>query len=251
MQRFAEINNFKNVFQPKCNGGLKTNYYLKGKWKKEVFQNNHPIVLEIGCGKGEYSVGMARKFPNKNFIGLDIKGARIWKGAKTALEENLNNVAFVRSKAELLETIFNSNEIEEIWLTFPDPQMKKTNKRLSCTNLLKIYSKLLTKNGFVHLKTDSRFLYKYTLFVIKENELKIDANTDNLYNSDISDEIRSIKTFYELQFLKKEIPIKYLKFATEKRTEFTEPDVEIEPDSYRSFGRLQRVQAEKINTRKS
>nr|WP_320117600.1 tRNA (guanosine(46)-N7)-methyltransferase TrmB [uncultured Marinifilum sp.] len=240
LQRFAEMETFDNVFQPTHNEVWEKDYQHKGSWKQKVFKNNNPIVLEVGCGKGEYSVGLARKFPNKNFIGIDIKGARMWRGAKTAIEEGLNNVAFIRTKAELLESIFESGEISEIWITFPDPQMKKERKRLTGTRFLSLYSNLLSQNGIIHLKTDSNFLYEYTSYVIKENSLAVDIDTNDLYNSDIADDILSIRTFYEQQFLDRGISIKYQKFMLEGKSEFVEPDVEIELDAYRSFGRLKR-----------
>lgn len=233
---------FKNVFQPTHNDVWEKNYKLKGKWNKEVFKNDNPIVLEVGCGKGEYSVGLARKYPNKNFIGIDIKGARMWRGAKTAIEEGLDNVAFIRTKAELLESVFESGELSEIWITFPDPQMKKVRKRLTGTRFLQLYNNLLTQDGIIHLKSDSNFLYEYTSYVIKENNLAVDVDTNDLYNSGMADDILSIRTFYEQQFLDRGIPIKYLKFKLEGKSEFVEPDVEIELDSYRSFGRDQRTQ---------
>ena len=242
LQRFAEMETFDNVFQPTHKEVWETNYHLKGNWNKEVFKNDNPIVLEVGCGKGEYTVGLARKFPNKNFIGIDIKGARMWRGAKTAIEEGLNNVGFIRTKAELLESIFEKGEISEIWITFPDPQMKKVRKRLTGTRFLKLYSNLLSNNGIIHLKSDSNFLYEYTSYVIKENKLAVDVDTNDLYNSGKADDILSIRTFYEQQFLDRGIPIKYLKFMLEGKSEFIEPDVEIEMDTYRSFGRDKRTE---------
>lgn len=242
LKRFAEMETFKNVFQPTHNEVWEKDYRLKGKWNQQIFQNNNPIVLEVGCGKGEYTVGLAQKYPNKNFIGIDVKGARMWRGAKTAIEEGLNNVAFIRTKAELLESIFAVGEIAEIWITFPDPQMKKVSKRLTGTRFLQRYTNLLSADGVVHLKTDSNFLYQYTSYVISENNLPTQIDTNDLYQSDIADDILSIRTYYEQQFLNRGIPIKYLKFSLANKTEFIEPDVEIEPDSYRSFGRDRRVQ---------
>jgi len=242
LQRFAEMETFDNVFQPTHNDVWEKDYQFKGKWNKEVFKNNNPIVLEVGCGKGEYSVGLARQFSDKNFIGIDIKGARIWCGAKTAIEDELNNVAFIRTKAELLESIFESGEIAEIWITFPDPQMKKVKKRLTGTRFLKRYSKLLSKDGIIHLKSDSKFLYEYTKYVIEENQLTVLVDTNDLYNSGKADDILSIRTFYEQQFLDRGISIKYHKFMLGGKDEFIEPDVEIELDSYRSFGRDKKVQ---------
>lgn len=237
LQRFAEMESFDNVFQPTHNEVWENNYQLKGSWNKDVFKNDNPIVLEVGCGKGEYSVGLAKQFPNKNFIGIDIKGARIYCGAKEALDDKLGNVAFVRTYAELLTSIFEAGEIEEIWITFPDPQMKKVGKRLTGTRFLNLYSKLLSKDGIIHLKSDSNFLYQYTKYLIKENNLKILVDTNDLYNSGMADEILSIRTYYEQQFLTRGIPIKYHKFMLDGKSEFIEPDVEIELDSYRSFGR--------------
>lgn len=241
MQRFAEMQLFENVFQPTHAEVWECDYKLKGQWHKEFFNNDNPIVLEVGCGKGEYTVGLARQFPNKNFIGIDIKGARMWRGAKTALEEGLTNVAFVRTKAELLASVFASEEIKEIWITFPDPQMKRTKKRLTSTRFLSLYRELLSGEGMIHLKTDSNFLYQYTSYVVKENNFEVLCDYDDLYNSGFSDEILSIRTFYEQQFLSKGIPIKYLSFMLGDTKHFVEPDVEVELDAYRSFGRDRRV----------
>ncbi|BAX80315.1 MAG: tRNA (guanosine(46)-N7)-methyltransferase TrmB [Labilibaculum antarcticum] len=240
LERFAEMKSFDNVFEPTHSEVWKTNYQYKGKWNKDVFKNSNPIVLEVGCGKGEYTVGLAKQFPNKNFIGIDIKGARIYCGAKEALDNGLGNVAFIRNYAELLQSIFEEGEIAEIWITFPDPQMKKTRKRLTGTRFLKLYSELLSIDGIIHLKSDSNFLYEYTKYVIKENNLKVIVDTDDLYTSGKADEILSIRTFYEQQFLNRGIPIKYHKFMLEGKTEFVEPDVEIELDWYRSYGRVKK-----------
>lgn len=243
LQRFAEMKTFKNVFEPTHDQVWKNEYNMKGNWHKDYFKNNNPIVLEVGCGKGEYTVGLAKKHPEKNFIGIDIKGARMWKGAKEALDTGLENVAFVRTYAELLASIFEQGEIDEIWITFPDPQMKKTTKRLTSTRFLKLYNQILSEKGIVHLKTDSMFLYVYTSYVIKENNLESLVDTKDLYQSDIADDILSIQTYYESQFVNKGIEIKYQKFSLGNNTDFVEPDIEIELDSYRSFGRTNRKQS--------
>ena len=210
---------------------------LKGNWHKEFFNNDNPIVLELGCGKGEYAVGLARKFPNKNFIGIDIKGARMWTGACQARNEGLKNVAFLRTNIELLPHFFEAGEVAEIWITFPDPQMKKVRKRLTSTRFLDLYRNILVADGIVHLKTDSPFLYTYTDALVKLNAFPTEVNTADLYNSDIVDDILEIKTFYEQQWLDRGLSIKYIKFHLDHTTELQEPDIEIEEDTYRSFSR--------------
>jgi tRNA (guanine-N7-)-methyltransferase len=203
---------FSHVFQPTTEICRSDSFPLKGKWASEYFKNNNPIVLELGCGKGEYTVGLAEKSLNKNFIGVDIKGARIWRGAKTALENKMNNVAFVRCRIDNICSIFGKNEINEIWITFPDPQPGKAKKRLTSPKFLNYYTNFLQKEGFVNLKTDNTMLHEYTEKIITHNKLNIDKNTANLYNSDISDNILSIKTHYESIFLKQNIAIKYISF---------------------------------------
>jgi tRNA (guanine-N7-)-methyltransferase len=214
-----------------------TGFPLKSKWSAGYFKNDNPIVLELGCGKGEYTVGLARLFPNKNFIGIDIKGARMWTGATEAINGNLANVAFLRTHIELIHYFFAENEISEIWITFPDPQMNKTNKRLTCTRFMNEYSRILKPGGIVHLKTDSHFLYTYTDLMAKENHLDIFFNTNDLYNSDLQDNILQIQTYYEQQWRGRGKSIKYLKFTCPKNKNWIEPEVEIQKDDYRSFGR--------------
>ena len=169
LQRFAENLTFDNFFQPTYDE-ISTGYFLKGKWASDFFKNNNPIVLELGCGKGEYSVGLARRYPDKNFIGLDIKGARMWRGCKTAVDENIQNIAFLRTRIELIEHYFAENEISEIWITFPDPQPRriKENKRLTSPAFLKRYASILKKDLIIHLKTDAFLLYFYTMEIIKK-----------------------------------------------------------------------------------
>ena len=222
LQRFAEIENFENVFQHLQNSEYLGDFKLKGKWNEEYFKNKNPIVLELGCGKGEYTVGLAERFPDKNFIGIDIKGARLWRGSKTALENKIQNVAFVRTRIDHIERIFCNNEISEIWITFPDPQLQesKTRKRLTAPVFLDRYKNILTPNGIIHLKTDNAAFYGYTLAVITENGCQLIESTHDLYGDkkysvdlDVGAEgLLSIKTFYEKKFTEKGFKICYLKF---------------------------------------
>lgn len=239
LAKFAEMATYSNVFQYSFKTLETEGFPLKGKWNTH-FKNNNPIILELGCGKGEYTVGLARKFPDKNIIGIDIKGARIWKGATEALNDNLDNVAFIRTHIEMINYFFSDNEVSEIWITFPDPQMKKVNKRLTSTRFMKEYCKILKDNGVIHLKTDSNFLYSYTSAMIKENQLNVLFDTDDLYNSVPEDDILGIQTFYEQQWLERGLSIKYIKFICKEKTDWIEPDIEIEKDNYRSFGRSRR-----------
>ncbi len=241
LAKFADMETYPNVFQYTFATLTEDGFPMKGKWKNDFFQNENPIVLELGCGKGEYTVGLAKLYPEKNFIGIDIKGARMWKGATEALQENMGNVAFLRTHIELIHHFFDENEVAEIWITFPDPQMSKTNKRLTSTRFMKHYASILDENGIVHLKTDSHFLYTYTCAMIKENHLTELVNTDNLYQSGLDDKILSIQTFYEQQWRSRGLNIKYIKFIVPKGKNWTEPDIEIEKDVYRSFGRNAKV----------
>lgn len=236
LAKFEEMESFEHVVQAPFNKIQNNNFYLKGNWAKSFFNNNNPIVLELGCGKGEYSVELAEKNPGLNFIGVDIKGARLWKGAKQAANKNLKNVGFLRTNIEIINQFFDENEISEIWLTFPDPQMKKTRKRLISTTFLNQYKQFLKPDGIIHLKTDSNFQYRYTLAMVNLNQFQILAKTDNLYSSELLNDTLEIKTFYEKQWLDRGITIKYLAFKLDKK-EFIEPNIEIEKDEYRSFGR--------------
>lgn len=202
------------VIQPGFNEIFGKDYHLKGRWGSEFFGNDKPLVLELGCGKGEYTTGLAMLFPEKNFIGIDIKGARMWRGAKTATEHNLKNVAFLRTRIEFIRSFFGEGEVDEIWITFPDPQFKRrrTNKRLTSPLFLNSYRQFLKPGGIVHLKTDSKPLHDYTLEVIEKNNLNIRVATDNLYESDYTGEILAIKTHYEKLFLQQGIPITYIQF---------------------------------------
>lgn len=237
LKKFAEMETFDNVFQYPFAVVEREGFPLKGNWRRDFFKNDNPIVLELGCGKGEYAVGLARRFPGKNYIGVDIKGARMWTGAKAAVKEGISNVAFLRTNIELIDRFFEAGEVSEIWITFPDPQMKKVRKRLTSTRFLELYRNILVADGIVHLKTDSPFLYTYTDALVKLNELPTEINTADLYHSDVVDDILEIKTFYEQQWLDRGLTIKYIKFHLDHTTELKEPDIEIEEDTYRSFSR--------------
>jgi tRNA (guanine-N7-)-methyltransferase len=215
---------------------------LKGNWNEQVFRNDKPIVLELGCGKGEYSVNLAELYPEKNFIGVDIKGARMWTGARDSAEKGLTNVAFLRTHIEFIVRFFALGEISEIWLTFPDPQMKKVRKRLTSTRFMMDYDKILKPGGKIHLKTDSQFMYQYTSEMVKANRLPVLVDTDDLYHCGWVDKILSIQTFYENQWLQRGLTIKYIQFEVPAGIAWKEPEIEIAPDPYRSFGRSARIQ---------
>jgi tRNA (guanine-N7-)-methyltransferase len=236
LAKFAEMEAFENVIQAPFNKIKHNDFHLKGKWASFFFKNENLIILELGCGKGEYTVELAEKNPGINFIGVDIKGARLWKGAKEAREKKLSNVAFLRTNIEIVSQFFGDGEVAEIWLTFPDPQMKKTRKRLTSSTFLNKYKLFLKKNGIIHLKTDSNFQYIYTRELVNLNKFEVLAETDNLYKSNILNETLQIKTFYEKQWLSRGITIKYIAFRLNEN-EIKEPEIEIEKDEYRSFGR--------------
>lgn len=221
LKRFADMATFSNVYESASIEVVnKGGHPLKGKWRTEHFKNDHPIVLELGCGKGEYSVGLGKKFPDKNFIGVDIKGSRMWVGAKEALDNNIQNIAFLRTRIDFIEYFFSPNEVDEIWITFPDPQPeeRRIKKRLTSPRFLDRYKKFLKPGGIIHLKTDSRLLHDYTLEVINENNYELIDATNNLYGEKIealdndTQEILSIKTHYETLFTNKGFDITYLKF---------------------------------------
>ena len=213
---------------------------MKGHWGETFFKNDRPIVLELGCGRGEYTVGLGRLFPEKNFIGVDIKGARMWTGATESLQAGMTNVAFLRTQIEIIDRFFAEGEISEIWLTFSDPQMKKATKRLTSTYFMERYRRLLTDRGLVHLKTDSNFMFTYTKYMIEHNHLPVEVMTEDLYHSGMADEILSIRTYYEQQWLDRGLNIKYIRFRLPHEGTLTEPDVEIELDDYRSYNRSKR-----------
>lgn len=215
LKRFKENETFKNVVQPKRDTLVNSNFELKGQWGTEVFKNDNPIVLELGCGKGEYTVGLARRNPNNNFIGIDIKGARFWRGAKTAIEDGLPNVAFLRTQIELIDYAFGANEVDEIWITFPDPQIKykRTKHRLTNSYYLEKYKTILKPDGIVNLKTDSEFMHGYTLGLLHGAGHVVLYSNNDVYNQEGSPrEVMEIQTFYEKQYLEKNKPITYIRF---------------------------------------
>lgn len=213
LKRFKENETFPNVLQPNREE-IQAGFSLKGNWKTH-FGNNNPIVLELGCGKGEYTLGLARLNANKNFIGVDIKGARLWRGAKTAVEENLKNVAFLRTQIELVDALFGADEVAEIWITFPDPQIKykRTKHRMTNEVFLQKYRKILRPDGPIHLKTDSEFLHGYTLGLLQGTGQQIVyANHDVYRNEGSPREVLDIRTFYEQRYLEAGKPITYIQF---------------------------------------
>jgi tRNA (guanine-N7-)-methyltransferase len=215
LKRFKENESFDNVIQPSREEVLE-GFSLKGNWQS-YFKNDNSIVLELGCGKGEYSVALAQKYPEKNFIGIDIKGARFWRGAKTALESDFHNVAFLRTQIELIDHCFEKNEVSEIWITFPDPQIKykRTKHRLITKPFLEKYQSILNPNGLVHLKTDSEFLHGYLLGLLHEGHHEIIFAHHDIYNSSSPpSEATAIQTFYEKQYLELKKAITYVKFRT-------------------------------------
>ena len=215
LKRFKENETFDHVFQPKRETLVENKFILKGQWRQKFFKNKNPLVLELGCGKGEYTVGLAEKYPNKNYIGIDVKGARFWRGAKTAKENQLSNVAFVRAQIELIGFLFEASEVDEIWITFPDPQIKykRGKHRLTNPDFLKRYKHILNQTGVVHLKTDSEYMHGYTLGLLQGLGHEIQYANHNIYHQEGSPyEVTEIQTFYEKTYLEKGKAITYLRF---------------------------------------
>ena len=245
LKKFAEMAQMPCVFQ--C-GAQDINdspvLAMRGAWRASFFHNDHPLMLELGCGHGDYTVGLARVYPDTNYIGVDIKGARMWQGAKQATQEGLANVAFLRTNIELLPHFFAADEVDGLWITFPDPQMKKATKRLTSTYFMQRYRQLLRDGATIHLKTDSPFLYTYTRAMIELNHLPLLCDTDDLYASPLADsyppllaDAKRLQTHYEHQWLERGLTIKYLAWQLPKQGELVEPEIEIEKDTYRSYGR--------------
>ena len=215
LKRFRENETFGNVIQPTRDELVGEDFDIKGHWNEIVFKNNNALVLELGCGKGEYSLALAKRNPNKNFIGIDIKGARFWRGAKTAIEEGIDNVAFLRTQIELIDFAFAQHEVDEIWITFPDPQIKykRTKHRMTNLEFLKRYKKILKPGGIIHLKTDSEFMHGYTLGLLHGAGHEVLYSNHNVYNQEGSPEdVTSIQTHYESIYLEKNKPITYIRF---------------------------------------
>ena len=215
LKRFKENETFSNVIQPTRDDLVHAEFEFKGNWHSKVFKNNNPIVLELGCGKGEYTVALAKRNPNKNYIGIDIKGARFWRGAKTAVEEGISNAYFLRTQIELVDKAFAENEVDEIWITFPDPQIKykRTKHRMTNLKFLERYKKILKPNGLMHLKTDSEFMHGYTLGLLHGASHKVLYANHNVYKLEGSpSEVTDIQTFYESQYLEQNKAITYIRF---------------------------------------
>jgi tRNA (guanine-N7-)-methyltransferase len=215
LKRFKENETFQNVLQPTREEVVAGDFEFKGKWNSDFFKNNNPIIVELGCGKGEYTIGLAERNPNVNYIGIDVKGARFWRGAKTATDTGMNNTAFVRTQIELIEEIFAQNEVSEIWITFPDPQIKykRTKHRMTNSEFLKMYKRILKPDGVVNLKTDSEFMHGYTLGLLHGEGHEVLYANHNVYKNEGSPtEVTEIQTFYENQYLEINKAITYIRF---------------------------------------
>ncbi|MBQ8159041.1 MAG: tRNA (guanosine(46)-N7)-methyltransferase TrmB [Prevotella sp.] len=244
LAKFADMDTYENVFQYPYSVVEHVPFEMRGHWHEQYFKNQNPIVLELGCGKGEYTVELAKLHPDMNFIGVDIKGARMWTGATQALREGLKNVAFLRTNIEIIERFFAEDEVQEIWLTFSDPQMKNPRKRLTSTYFMERYRRFLVDGGIVHLKTDSNFLFTYTKYMVEKNALPVEIMTTDLYHvcsdSVATKEAAAIQTYYESMWIARGLNIKYMKFRLPRTVALEEPDVEIELDDYRSYHRSKR-----------
>ena len=249
LAKFADMASYENVFQYPYSVVEHVPFEMKGHWHEQYFHNQNPIVLELGCGKGEYTVELAKLYPDVNFIGVDIKGARMWTGATQALKEGLKNVAFLRTNIEIIERFFAPDEVQEIWLTFSDPQMKNPRKRLTSTYFMERYRQFLVDGGTIHLKTDSNFLFTYTTYMVEKNSLPVQEMTEDLYHtshlSPLTSHLLKIQTYYESMWIARGLNIKYMKFNLPRNGQLEEPDVEIELDDYRSYHRSKRSSLDK------
>ena len=243
LAKFADMETYENVFQYPYSVVEHVPFEMQGHWHEQYFHNQNPIVLELGCGKGEYTVELAKLYPDMNFIGVDIKGARMWTGATQALNEGLKNVAFLRTNIEIIERFFAPDEVHEIWLTFSDPQMKNPRKRLTSTYFMERYRKFLVADGIIHLKTDSNFLFTYTSYMVDLNKLPLLERTTDLYGEPEKEGLqlpRAIQTYYESMWRSRGISIKYMSFRLPHDGGLSEPEIEIELDDYRSYHRDKR-----------
>lgn len=246
LAKFADMERYENVFQYPFSVVDNVPFEMKGHWREQYFHNDNPIVLELGCGKGEYTVELGRLYPDINFIGVDIKGARMWTGATQAIESGMKNVAFLRTNIEIIDRFFDKDEVQEIWLTFSDPQMKNVHKRLTSTFFLERYRRFLIDGGTVHLKTDSNFLFTYTTYMVEHNALPVVFRTEDLYGEaveNMDDETRhilSIQTHYEKMWIERGLNIRYMKFHLPHSITLTESEKEIPLDEYRSYHRDKR-----------
>ncbi len=244
LAKFADMESYENVFQYPFSVIEQVPFEMKGHWREQFFHNDNPIVLELGCGKGEYAVGLAKQHPDMNFIGVDIKGARMWTGATQAIKEGIKNVAFLRTNIEIIDRFFDKDEVQEIWLTFSDPQMKNPRKRLTSTFFMERYRRFLVDGGTIHLKTDSNFLFTYTKYMVENNQLPVEVQTEDLYNDakvqEATEQVRRIQTYYEQMWLDRGLNIRYMRFRLPQNGTLEEPDVEIELDNYRSYHRPKR-----------
>ena len=250
LAKFADMASYENVFQYPFSVMEHVLFDMQGQWREQYFKNNNPIVLELGCGKGEYAVELARNYPDKNFIGVDIKGARMWTGATQALKEELKNVAFLRTNIEIIDRFFAKDEVQEIWLTFSDPQMKNPRKRLTSTYFMERYRRFLMDGGTIHLKTDSNFLFTYTTYMVEKNQLPVDFRTEDLYHDEqstlnVEPATLAVQTYYEQMWIARGLNIKYMRWHLPHSTVLEEPDVEIELDEYRSYHRTKRSSLDK------
>ena len=255
LAKFADMETYENVFQYPYSVVEHVPFEMQGHWHEQYFHNDNPIVLELGCGKGEYTVELAKLYPDMNFIGVDIKGARMWTGATQAIKEGLKNVAFLRTNIEIIERFFSQDEVQEIWLTFSDPQMKNPRKRLTSTYFMERYRKFLVDGGIIHLKTDSNFLFTYTSYMVEKNSLPVIFKTEDLYHlenlgalgdlGNLDPKVLSIQTYYESMWIARGLNIKYMKWQLPRTGVLEEPDVEIELDDYRSYHRSKRSSLDK------
>ena len=222
LAKFADMADYPHVFEYPYSVVDNVPFEMKGNWNRDFFKNDNPIVLELGCGRGEYTVGLGRMYPDKNFIGVDIKGARMWRGAKTATERGMTNVGFLRTRIEFITSLFAPGEVSELWITFPDPQLKtrRAKKRLTSPIFLEYYAKLLAADGWINLKTDSQHLYNYTQAVISHFDLPCEVANNDIYGSGYADEVLSVKTAYETVYLQRGLPITYTRFNLNGKQRF-------------------------------